>query len=298
MRCPSPSVSRPSSTRTPVASGLRRPAGASSAGGGSRIDRHDVAAFDRRRAVDRSPEPVDDATEQRVRRAHCEAAARRLDLVVGADAGERAERHRDRLAASNPTTSHASGSPRRFTMHDVADAHARHAEAQAEARSRASTRPVGRSAGVAASFALSASSEAIRSRSTTTSRLPRGPCRASRSRARPAAPPRARRAAVFARSVSCGRDVDLNDRDERAAAATVEPRNALALDREHRAGLRARRDLAAGPSCRAASSSDSPSDGTRTSAPSAASANDTCTRVTRSAPSRSKRVSSSTSIST
>ncbi len=98
------------------------------------IDEHDVAFVRLRSAVDRAAEPVDDATEERVRRAHREGSSRRFDEVVRSDARERAEWHRDRFARVESDDLAREWLAAPLHVNDVADANAGHRETQRQTR--------------------------------------------------------------------------------------------------------------------------------------------------------------------
>lgn len=98
------------------------------------VDRDLLAAGNWASAVERPAKPVDDAAEQRGARAHRQRRARGLDGIVGADARERAERHRDGLAAVEPDDLAHERLAAPAHAHDVADAHAGHHEAQRQPR--------------------------------------------------------------------------------------------------------------------------------------------------------------------
>ena len=128
---------------------------------GIAVDR-DERSGDRRPSIERTAEPVDDPPEEIRTRAHLERPPRRLHLVVGADAGEGAERHPQRLPLREPDDLARQRLAAALHVHDVAHAHARQREPQREPRD-ARARPVGRSVGTPASFALSASMSTGRS---------------------------------------------------------------------------------------------------------------------------------------
>ena len=196
-------------------------------------------------AVERATEAVDDAPQQRIGRAHEEAAARRLHLVVRTDADQRAERHSHRLAAIEADHLARERLAAAQHAHDVADAHAGHAEAKAEAghgedapgRSQRGSRGELRLEGVeAASDELTIAS--VRYFAAATRALAASPASAASRRELVVELLNQLLCAVAER----GGHVDLDDADERAAAAAVETRDALVLDGEDRARLRAGRN--------------------------------------------------------
>src|SRR5690606_4835189 len=98
------------------------------------VDGYDGPALDRALPVDRPPEAVDDPTEEGLRGAHDETAARRLHFVVGAHTDERAERKADGLPTVEADHLARERLPPTLDRHHVAHAHAGHAEAEREAR--------------------------------------------------------------------------------------------------------------------------------------------------------------------
>ena len=236
-RCPSPSVSSPSSTRTPVASG-RDDRSRSSAPGGSAIDRARASPSIAGPPSSGRPSPSTTRPSSAPPRARHAGSARRLDLVVRPHAGERAERHRDGLAAveADDLASERLAAP--LHADDVADAHAGHGEAQAQAGDAddAARRSQRGSSARASPQRVDVDGHVATCRPRRRFPCCLGVCFGHCSSASSCS------SSSRARVVSTVGHLDLDDDDERPATAPVEPRDAVPLQGEHRARLRPRRD--------------------------------------------------------